>query len=235
MSAWRPKVAMVFAAGLGTRMGALTRQRPKPLIEVAGKPLIDHALDLLAAAGIARAVVNTHYLPELIEAHLSTRTRPRIDTSREPARLETGGGIRAARDLLGPGPILTLNADMAWQGGDPVATLCTDGPPAPGAARLLLIPRDRATAHAGPGDFERDGDGALIRRGEKPEAPYVYAGMQLIDPAPVYEWSEQVFSLNTIWDRMLDRGALTGVVHEGGWCDVGRPESLPLAEAMLTP
>ena len=235
MNPWRPEVAMVFAAGLGTRMGALTRARPKPLIEVAGKPLIDHALDLVADAGIARAVVNTHYMPELIEAHLSTRTRPRIDVSREPARLETGGGIRAARDLLGPGPILTLNADMVWQGGDPVATLCADGLPAPGGARLLLIPRARATAHAGPGDFDIDGSGALARRGTRPEAPYVYAGMQLIDPALVYGWPEDVFSLNIVWDGMIADGALTGVVHEGGWCDVGRPESLPLAEAMLAP
>ena len=227
-----PPVAMVFAAGRGTRMGHLTADRPKPLIEVGGKALLDHALDLLVDGGVRRAVVNTHHHGAMVARHVRTRTAPEIALSPEDALLlETGGGLKAARALLGEAPVLALNADAVWRGPDPVAPLLSPLPP--GAARLLLIPRDAAVGHTGPGDFFLHADGRLGRRGDAATAPYVYTGLQYLDPLGAYDRPEAVFSLNRVWDDCLARGNLHGVVYPGQWCDVGRPESLALAEAVL--
>lgn len=221
-----PDALMLFAAGFGTRMGELTRSRPKPLVEVAGRPLLDHALDIARAAGVARIVANTHYLGEQIAAHLAGSA---VRISDESERiLETGGGLRKALPLLGPGPVFTLNTDAIWTGPNPLATLRAGWEPARMGALLALVPVDRATGHSGTGDFSLAPDGR-IQRGPG----HVYTGAQILDPAGIETISDEIFSLNRLWDRMLAEGRVFGVVHPGGWCDVGRPESIPLAEAML--
>ena len=185
-----PQAVMIFAAGLGTRMGALTRDRPKPLIEVAGRALIDHALALVRAADIPRIVVNIHAHAEQLRAHLA-RTAPDARVSHELVLLDTGGGLRRALPLLGPGPVFTLNADMVWSGPNPLTALAAAWTGR--GARLCLVPRGNAAGHAGPGDFFLDTGGRLTRRGAAPAADFVYAGAQVIDPAVVADWPEEEF------------------------------------------
>ena len=220
---------MLFAAGLGTRMGTLTATRPKPLIPVAGKPLIDHALAIADAAGVTRVVANTHYLPDQIESHLAGRP---IGVSRETPRiLETGGGLKRALPMLGDSPVLTLNTDAVWTGDNPLTQLMQawDGGRMEGL--LLLLPASRATGHSGTGDFLMDADNRLARAKGAPGP--VYLGAQIIRTEGLAEIHEEAFSLNLLWDRMIARGSLYGLVHNGGWCDVGRPEGIALAEALL--
>lgn len=218
---------MVFAAGFGTRMGALTARRPKPLIEVAGRPLLDHALALAEGQGLRRIVVNAHYLAGQVVAHLSGRPGVRVVVE-APDILDTGGGLLNARAQLGAGPVFTLNADAVWSGPNPLATLRAAWRPERMDALLLLVPPARAAGHAGPGDFVLAPDGRLSRG-----AGLVYSGLQIVDPAPLDAIRARVFSLNLLWDQLIAEGRLFGAVHPGGWCDVGRPESIPLAEALL--
>lgn len=222
-----PKSLMLFAAGLGTRMGALVADRPKPLIEVAGRALIDHALDLSDGAGIGEVVVNLHYRGDMIRSHLSHRPDIRFSPETD-LLLETGGGLRAALPLLGEGPVLTLNSDAVWTGPNPLSRLLAAWDPRRMDALLLLVPRGRATGHLGAGDFDLDGAGRLTRGRDT-----VYAGAQIVktDALPAIE--DRVFSLNRLWDAFARKGRLFGALHQGGWCDVGRPESIPLAEALL--
>lgn len=230
----RPTAAMIFAAGLGTRMGALTRTRPKPLIEVAGRPLIDHALDLARGAGITRIVVNTHAHADQLAAHLA-RVAPDVLISHEAERLETGGGLKQALPLLGEGPVFTLNADMVWHGPNPLEALGGSWRAGMGAL-LVLLPRAAATGHGGAGDFFRDPEtGALTRRGTAPSADFVYAGAGILDTAALRAFAETVFSLNPVWDGLRAAGRLQGIVYPGTWVDVGRPEGIALAEAALAP
>jgi MurNAc alpha-1-phosphate uridylyltransferase len=226
-----PGAVMIFAAGLGTRMGALTRDRPKPLIEVAGRPLIDHALALARAAGVRRVVVNTHAHAGQLRAHLA-RVAPEVLISHEPELLETGGGLKRALPLLGRGPVFTLNADMVWRGPNPLAVLAA-GWRAGDGALLALVPRAAAVGHGGAGDFFAAPDGRLRRRGAAEAADFVYAGAGIIETGAVAAIEEAVFSLNRVWDGLLAEGRLRGVVHAGGWVDVGRPEGIALAEAEL--
>lgn len=221
-----PDALMLFAAGFGTRMGALTANRPKPLIEVAGRPLLDHALALAHQAGLARVVVNTHYLGAQIAAHLAGRDVLISDES--AAILETGGGLRKALPLLGAGPVMTLNTDAIWTGGNVLAALRAAWRPGEMAALLALVPQERALGHAGAGDFALLPDGRITRG-----KGYVYTGAQVLDPAGIETVSAEAFSLNLLWDRLLAEGRVFGLVHDGGWCDVGRPESIALAEGML--
>lgn len=221
----RPQAAMVFAAGFGTRMGALTRDRPKPLIPVAGRPLIDHAL-ALAEAAAPRVVVNTHYHAAMIAAHLGGRA---VTLSPEPdAILDTGGGLKAALPLLGPGPVFTLNSDAVWQGGNPLSALAAAWDGARMEGLLLLLDRDRAIGHTGPGDFVTDPQGRLSRGPGR-----VYSGAQIICTEELAIITAPAFSLNLLWDRMIARGTLYGLGYNGRWCDVGRPDCIPLAEALL--
>jgi N-acetyl-alpha-D-muramate 1-phosphate uridylyltransferase len=215
---------MLFAAGFGTRMGALTADRPKPLIPVAGRALIDHALAL--ADGVAsRIVVNTHYHADQIAAHLAGR--PVAISHEGDAILETGGGLRAALPLLGPGAVFTLNTDAVWTGPNPLETLASGWAEGMGAL-LLLAPVARARGYRGAGDFALLPDGRIRRGG-----PMVYLGAQIVDPDGLEAVPERVFSLNLHWDRLIAEGRAFGVVHEGLWCDVGRPEGIAEAEAML--
>lgn len=217
-----PDALMLYAAGFGTRMGALTRSRPKPLVEVAGRPLIEHALDLARGAGIARMVANVHWQADQMEAHLEGSG---VMISDERAQiLETGGGLRKAVALLGPGPVLTLNTDAVWTGPNVLSALKAGWDGTRMDALLALVPAGRA----GKGDFALAPDGT-IRRGEG----YVYTGAQIVDPSGLAAIPENVFSINMLWDRLIAGGRAFGLIHQGGWCDVGRPESIPLAEAML--
>jgi MurNAc alpha-1-phosphate uridylyltransferase len=224
-----PRAVMIFAAGMGTRMGELTRRRPKPLIEVAGRPLIDHALEIARGVNPGRIVVNSHAHAAMLEAHLAGAG---VTLAHEPELLETGGGLLAALPLLGPGPVFTLNADMVWRGPNPLAALA--GAWRPGMGGLLaLIPRAAAQGHAGAGDFTLGADGRIARRGAAAEAPFVYAGAQILDGAALAGFAPGKFSLNLVWDALLAEGRLSGLVWRGGWVDVGRPEGIALAEAEL--
>lgn len=221
-----PAAAMIFAAGLGTRMRDLTRDRPKPLIPVAGKALIDHTLDLTAAVGPLTRVVNVHYRADMLRAHLAGRDLRIADET--DGLLETGGGLRAALPLLQADPVFTLNSDAVWTGPNPLVTLAGAWAPERMEALLLLLRPQDATGHPGAGDFAMDSAGRLTRG-----PGLVYSGAQIIRTGPVAAVDAPVFSLNRVWDGMIARGGLFGVIHDGGWCDVGRPESIPLAEALL--
>lgn len=221
-----PDTVMIFAAGLGTRMGALTRDCPKPLIEVAGRPLIDHALDLVQAAGLGRTVINLHYKGDMLRAHLAGRDIAFSDES--AALLETGGGLRHALPLLGPDPVFTLNSDAVWRGRNPFTALSAAWWPSRMEALLLLLPPSSALGHAGTGDFLRGDDGRL-RRGPG----LVFSGLQIIRTDTLHDVPHDAFSLNVLWDAMAARGTLFGLPYDGQWCDVGHPQGLPLAERLL--
>jgi MurNAc alpha-1-phosphate uridylyltransferase len=223
----RPEALMLFTAGFGTRMGALARDRPKPLIEVAGRTLLDHALRQADDAGVARIVANLHYRPQQIVAHLENRSNIAFSAETETI-LDTGGGLLNALPLLGDGPVLTLNTDAVWAGGNPIGELRAAWNAERMDGLLLLVPRDRATGHGGAGDFDLDPDGR-IRRGHG----HVYTGAGIVRTEGLSRFGGRVFSLNLLWNAMVAAGRLYGVVHRGGWCDVGRPESIALAEALL--
>jgi len=222
-----PAALMLYAAGFGTRMGALTADRPKPLIPVAGRALIDHALALVPPG--LRVVVNTHYRADQIAAHVAGRG---LLLSHEPDLLETGGGLRAALPLLDADPVYTLNTDAVWTGPNPLDTLAAAWDGVRMDALLLLVPPGRATGHTGRGDFAMAGDGALSR-GPGFVPTVVYTGAQIISPRLLDTVPDRIFSSNRLWDAAEARGRLFGVLHPGGWCDVGQPGSLPLAEALL--
>ena len=215
---------MIFAAGLGTRMRPLTNDRPKPLVQVAGRALLDRALDLGRDAGAAPIVVNTHYLGAQIERHLAGQD---VAISPEPGLiLDTGGGLRQALPLLGRWPVMTLNPDVVWTGPNVLSALAAGWDDRMDAL-LALVPLDRATGRQGAGDFSLEG-GRLTRQGD-----YVYAGAQIIRPDRLADIPGQGFSRNRLWDLMIADGRAYGMVHAGGWCDVGYPAAIPLAEALL--
>ena len=232
-----PTTAMVLAAGLGTRMRPLTDDRPKPLIKVAGKALIDWTLDRFAAAGVERAVVNVHYFADMMEAHLKTRTRPAIAVSDERAQLlETGGGLKRARALLGDGPVFCANTDailLDGPGAEPCAGLAEAFDPARMDALLLLVPIEAASGYDGRGDFELSAAGRLAgRHGER--APYVFTGFQIISLDLLDGAPEGPFSTRLLWDRAAAKGRFMGVVHDGAWMHVGDPQGLDEAERRLS-
>ena len=229
-----PQTAMIMAAGKGTRMGALTRVTPKPMLKVAGRPLIDHALARAAEGGARRAVVNLHHLGEQIRDHLSGREAPQVVFSDEAeALLDTGGGVRKARPLLGEAPVYVLNSDALWTGAAPLPTLAAAWDDARMDALLHFVRREDAVAYTRAGDFFLDAAGRPSRRGEAPSAPYIYASAQIIRPSAFEGFPEGPFSTNLVWDRLIAAGRLFAVVHEGAWVDVGTPEGLAAAEATL--
>ncbi len=220
---------MIFAAGFGTRMGALTANRPKPLIEVAGKPLLDHAIELGTAAQVGPVVVNTHYLSAQIAQHLSGKAISISDES--DVILETGGGLKKALPMLGNGPVMTLNSDAVWTGQNPLAELMAHWDETRMDALLLLLPATQALGHTGSGDFLLDAKGRITRAAGRPGL--VYLGAQILRTEGLSHINKPVFSLNLLWDDMIAKGRAFGVVHDGGWCDVGRPEGISQAEALL--
>lgn len=216
---------MLFAAGRGTRMAPLTDTTPKPLIEVGGQTLLDRALDLAQTGGARRIVVNTHYLGDQIATHLAGRDIAISDES--DLLLETGGGLRKALPMLGDGPVITLNPDVVWTDPNPIAALRAAWDPDRMDALLMLVPLENALARDGAGDFSLT-DGRISRKGD-----LVYGGAQIIRPDRLAEIPDRIFSLNLLWDLLIASGRAYGIVHPGRWCDVGRPDCIPVAEAML--
>jgi MurNAc alpha-1-phosphate uridylyltransferase len=233
-----PKTAMVMAAGLGKRMRPLTATRPKPLIEVAGKPLLDHVLDRLRAAGVAKVVVNVHYLADSLEAHLANVAKGlEIVISDERAQLlETGGGLVRARDMIDCDPFIAVNSDNLWVDGpaDTLKLLASHWDGRAMDALLLLVPQARASNHHGQGDFHMDRSGRLRRRERSHVAPFVFTGVQIISKALLDGAPDGAFSTNVLWDRAIEAGRCYGAVHQGLWFDVGTPEAIPATEQALT-
>ncbi|MEM7240591.1 MAG: nucleotidyltransferase family protein [Pseudomonadota bacterium] len=224
-----PRNAMIFAAGFGTRMGDLTKTRPKPMVEVAGKPLIDHALAFLDQPQVGKIVVNTHYLADQLEAHLDPLQNV-VTLREEPDILETGGGLRNALPILGPDPVFTLNSDIIWPKGNPIAKMDAMWNPDRMDGLLALIPLARATGFSGNADFHLRDDGRIER---VEDAAFLYTGIQIIKTDGLTEIDAQKFSLNILWDKMMASKRLFGFVFDGSWVDVGKPEGIALAEAEL--
>ncbi len=216
---------MFFAAGLGTRMGMLTKDMPKPLIRVGGKTLIDHALDFAGDADVGKKVVNLHYRGDMIRRHLADRHI--IFSDESDVLLETGGGLRRALPLLDSNPVLTMNTDAVWQGPNPVRRILNAWRPKM-EALLLVVEKHNVSGHLGKGDFTVDAQGKLHRGPQT-----IYTGLQIIRTDVLAEINETAFSMNAAWNIINARGGLFGTVYDGQWCDVGQPSSLPLAEAML--
>jgi len=231
------ETAMVLAAGLGKRMRPLTATRPKPLVEVAGKPLLDHVFDRLRAAGIRKAVVNVHYLADALEAHLRTRVKDiDIAVSDERAQLlETGGGIVKALPLIDDDPFVVVNSDNFWVDGpiDALRLLASRWDDSEMDALLLVVPLARANCHGGTGDFHMDAIGRVTRRRPGRVAPFVYTGIQLVSHRLFADPPEGAFSTNILWDRAIAKGRAFGIVHQGLWFDVGTPGAIKATEAML--
>ena len=233
-----PTTAFVLAAGLGTRMRPLTDDRPKALVEVGGRTLIDHMLDRLRDAGARRFIVNVHAFADRLEAHLKARTDLDIIISDErQALLETGGGMKKARPLLGEDPIWAANIDSVWlekaADGTAMRALCELWNPATMDAALLLAPMERTTGFDGAGDFFMDGDHRLAFRNAAPSAPLNYMGVHITKPQLVDEISDPVFSLARIWRERAPLGRIGGVVMDGDWMHVGDPDALAIAESKL--
>lgn len=231
-----PKTAMVLAAGLGTRMRPLTDDRPKALVEVGDRALVDHVLDRLADAGVARAVVNVHWFGDRLEAHLVARGRgPEIMISDERAELlETGGGLKRATPLLGEAPVFVANIDSVWTDrGDALADLAALWDPERMDVALLLARREGAIGFEGGGDFFLADDGRLTFRGEAAEAPYAYMGVHICRPDYVADGPEGPFSLSGLWRKSAAEGRLYGCVLDGDWMHVGDPGARDEAETRL--
>lgn len=217
--------AMILAAGFGTRMMPLTADRPKPLIKVAGRALVDHALE--AAAGCGPIAVNAHYRADQMIAHLAGRDVQVLEEY--PEILDSGGGVRNALPVLGEGPLVTLNADAVWAGPNPVEQLRAHWDPDRMDALVLLVPLARAVGREGGGDFRLSSDGQVSpdKRGA------VYTGAQILGHGVVGRWPEGAFSMWEIWRAARASGRLFGCVYSGYWADVGHPGGIALAEEML--
>ncbi len=233
-----PRRAMVLAAGLGLRMRPITETCPKPLISVAGRTLLDRALDSLADAGVADAVVNIHYLAPMIEDHLSGREAPRIVLSDErDILLETGGGVTRALPRLGPDAFYVVNADIAWKDGDfpALGRLAEAWNDTAMDALLLLHPVAEATGYDGDGDYFMNDTGGLTRRRNEAEAPLVFTGVQILHPRLFENALDGPFPLTLLYDRAETENRLFGLVHDGDWHHIGTPAGLAEAEARLGP
>jgi N-acetyl-alpha-D-muramate 1-phosphate uridylyltransferase len=231
-----PKQAMILAAGLGKRMLPITETTPKPLIRVFGRPLIDYGLTALERAGVERAVVNIHHLPDQLEDYLAKRKSPRIEISDERAEvLDSGGGIANALDHFDGEPFYLLNADSFWiEGYKPnLLNLAAQWDPARMDILLLLAGMANAVGYTGMGDFTMDGEGRLVRRNERQFAPFVYAGAAILHPRIFDNLPGRVFSLNLLFDRALEQERIFGVRLEGMWLHVGTPDSIREAEEAI--
>ncbi|MGB1066070.1 MAG: nucleotidyltransferase family protein [Paracoccaceae bacterium] len=227
MMAKTPFPVMIFAAGFGRRMGALTKDKPKPLVPVKGRALIDYAVDIARESGAQTILVNLHYKHQMLADHL--RDAP-VQTRLElPDILETGGGLKAALPQLGAGPVVTINSDAIWQGENPIAALRARWQPERMEALLLCIERTRAHGHSGAGDFSLAENGCLQRGGN-----LVYTGVQIIKTEGLMAIEQRAFSLNLLWAQMIERQGVYGAVYRGNWCDVGHPEGLVCAQNMLS-
>ena len=228
---------MVMAAGLGTRMRPLTNHTPKPLVKVAGKPLIEYAFDKLRLAGVSKAVVNVHYLPEQVEIYVADFASD-LDITISDERellLETGGGLVKALPVICGDPFFCINSDAIWTDGevDSLTRLAKAWDAETMDGLLLLVPRERAFNHRGSGDFSIDAKGHPIRRGAAPNAPFVYTGIQLLSRAFLNDAPAGAFSTNILWDRSIEKGRLFAMEHHGDWFDIGSPEAIAPTEEAL--
>jgi len=232
-----PRRAMVLAAGLGERMRPITDTLPKPLIELRGRTLLDSILDRVEAAGVPEAVINLHYLGEMIEARLVPRERPRVSFSHEETRLETGGGVRKALSLLGADAFFVINGDVCWLDGHTPALerLAAAWDDEEMDALLLLHPTAFAVGYAGVGDFVLAPDGRMRRRRELEVSPFVFTGIQILHPRLFEDAPEGPFSLNLIYDKAGAAERLWGLRHDGEWFHIGTPEGLRDVEDALHP
>ncbi len=222
----KPNSVMMFAAGFGTRMRPLTKDCPKPLIPVAGRPLIDRTLDLVYRINPHKIVVNLHYLAGMLQSHLEGTE---VLLSHEyPIILDTGGGLRNALPLLASNPVYTTNTDAIWSGVNPFQLALNNWDPNKMDALVICVPPERAIGHSGLGDFLITRDGQISRG-----AGMIYGGVQIIKTGGLCQISDTVFSLNKIWDEMIKRNRLFGVAYPGNWCDVGSPKGVQDAEHML--
>lgn len=233
-----PRKAMILAAGLGLRMRPITDTMPKPMVRVAGRPLLDHVLDKLAEAGVTDAVVNVHYLPDQIIDHVAGRTAPRVTISDERDRvLGTGGAVVKALPLLGSAPFFHLNADTLWIDGaqSNLSRLAAAFDPARMDILLLMAPTATSIGYAGAGDFAMAPDGSLRKRKEQEVVPFVYAGVAILSPHLFADAPSGEFPLTRIFDRAGEQGRLFGLRLDGVWMHVGTPEAIGAAErAYLT-
>ena len=232
-----PKTAMVLAAGLGKRMRPLTATKPKPLIEVAGRSLLDHILDRLRNSGVQQVVVNVHYLADAIETHLARRADGLdiIISDERPKLLETGGGLVRAAALIDCDPFIAVNSDNLWIDGpaDTLRLMASQWDDEKMDALLLLVPHARAFNHSGMGDFHMDRAGRLRRRERSHVAPFVYTGIQIVSKRLLRDAPDGPFSANLLWDRAMGEGRCFGAVHQGLWFDVGTPQFIQLTETAL--
>jgi MurNAc alpha-1-phosphate uridylyltransferase len=225
---------MVLAAGLGTRLRPITDTVPKPLVEINGRSLIDHALDRLTSAGVEHVVVNVHYKAAMIAAHLRSRDHPRIELSEEEELLDTGGGVARALPLLGEA-FFVVNSDVFWLDGREAALLRLAGAFDPEAMDAVLLLQRTATAvgYEGTGDYFLDVRGNPRRRREAEAAPYLFAGIQLLNRRLFDETLGRAFSLVRLFDRAEAAGRLSAIVHDGDWYHVGTPRGLALTRERL--
>lgn len=222
-----PNAIMIFAAGKGTRMRHLTEDKPKPMVPVAGKPLIDHALALTDAFSPLHRVVNLHYFGDQLRNHLAEK-RDLSFSDETDMLLETGGGLRHALPLLGPDPVFALNSDSVWKGPNPLKVLADAWEPEKMEGLVLLMRPQHTRGHEHVSGFCTDADGRITRG-----LDYFYPGAQILKTDDLATIPEQSFSLRALWDILIARGTLYGVVYDGLWCDVGQPENIRIAEAML--
>src|SRR3954467_1650835 len=228
-----PTKAMVLAAGLGVRMRPLTDKMPKPLVQVAGQPLLDHVLDKLGNAGVSEAVVNVHYLPDQIIEHTRRRSCPRVIISDERDQvLGTGGAVVKALPLLGNAPFFHVNADTMWIDGvrPNLARLAETFDPARMDILLLMAPTTTSIGYAGRGDYAMLPDGALRKRKEHQVVPFVYAGAAIMSPSLFADAPTGEFSLTKMFDRANEQERLFGLRLDGVWMHVGTPDAVRAAE-----
>ena len=228
---------MIMAAGLGKRMRPLTATRPKPLIEVNGKALLDHVLEKLRVAGVKKAVVNVHYLADALEAHLKSRNHGLeiVISDERDVLMETGGGLIKAEPLIDCDPFIALNSDNLWIDGpaDSLKLLASQWDDSRMDALLLLVPQARALNHRGLGDFHMDRAGRIRRREKSHVAPFVFTGIQIASKRLLRDAPDGPFSTNILWNRAIEEGRCFGAVHQGLWFDVGTPQSIQLTETAL--
>jgi N-acetyl-alpha-D-muramate 1-phosphate uridylyltransferase len=229
----KPSKAMVLAAGFGLRMRPLTDHMPKPLIPVAGRPLLDHVLDKLASAGVTEAVVNVHYLPDQIIDHVASRTKPRVTISDERDRvLGTGGGVVRALPLLGTEPFFLVNSDTMWIDGvrSNLTRLAEIFDPERMDILLLMAPTASSIGYGGRGDYAMLPDGALRKRREHQVVPFVYAGAAIFSPSIFAGAPKGEFSLTRLFDAANEQERLFGLRLDGVWMHVGTPDAVSAAE-----
>ena len=228
-----PRKAMVLAAGLGRRMRPLTERMPKPLVRVAGRPLLDHVLDKLAAAGVSEAVVNVHYLPDQIIDHVAARKSPRVIISDERNQvLGTGGGVVKALPILGSEPFFHVNSDTMWIDGvqSNLKRLEEAFDPARMDILLLMAPTANSIGYGGRGDYGMLPDGALRKRRELQVVPFVYAGAAIMSPSIFKDAPKGEFSLTKLFDAANEQERLFGLRLDGVWMHVGTPDAVNAAE-----